>query len=78
MTNTNRIPNGTKVTLADGTAALAYNDADGTYRTTQRNLATGGNRVDFGWRREQLTIVGYALEVKTAQNGRLSWVGVIR
>lgn len=57
-TNTNRIPNGTKVTLADGTAALAYNDADGTYRTTQRNPATGGNRVDFGWRREQLTIVG--------------------
>lgn len=54
----NRIPNGTLVRLPDGTTAAAYYDnarRDGTYRTAQHNDATGGTRVDEGWRREQLT-----------------------
>lgn len=59
MTNTNRIPNGTKVKLDDGSEALAYFDPRcGTYRTAQRNPVTGGTRIDEGWRREQLTVVG--------------------
>lgn len=57
MTNTNRIPNGTLVKLDDGSLATAYFDRDGTYRTAQRNPVTGGTRVDYGWRREQLTVV---------------------
>lgn len=51
------IANGSKVKLDDGTLATAYRDADGTYRTAQRNLVTGGTRIDLGWRREQLTLV---------------------
>ena len=58
MTNTNRIPNGTLVTLDDGSKATAYFDPrNGTYRTAQTNPVTGGTRVDEGWRREQLTPV---------------------
>lgn len=58
MTNTNRIANGTTVKLDDGTLATAYYDrADGTYRTAQKNLVTGGTRIDTGWRRDQLTPV---------------------
>jgi hypothetical protein len=57
MKNMNRIPNGTLVTLSDGSQATAYYDGDGTYRTAQRNPVTGGTRVDLGWRREQLTPV---------------------
>lgn len=55
MTNSNRIPNGSLVQLDDGSQALAYADRDGTYRTVQMNLVTRGQRVDIGWRREQLT-----------------------
>lgn len=62
-TNQNRISNGTPVQLDDGTTAIAYHDEDGTYRTAQRNRATGGMRIDLGWRREQLTPV---LEVRLA------------
>jgi hypothetical protein len=54
MTN---IKNGTLVKLDDGTTATAFRDSDGTYRTSQRNLVTGGTRIDLGWRREQLTVV---------------------
>lgn len=57
MTTTNRIANGTTVTLDDGSEAVAYYDGDGTYRTCQRNPVTGGMRTDLGWRREQLTPV---------------------
>lgn len=56
MTNTNRIPNGSRVRLPDNSVAVAYYDG-GTYRTAQRNPATGGTRVDLGWRREQLTMI---------------------
>lgn len=62
MTNTN-IPNGTLVRLPDGSTALAYHDTSigrpwaGRYRTAQRNAATGGDRVDAGWRRDQLTVI---------------------
>lgn len=70
MANSNRIPNGTPVMLDDGTTALAYYDGDGTYRTAQRNRATGGNRIDLGWRREQLTVVD---EVRLAD-----WVKPVR
>lgn len=53
----NIIPNGTQVTLPDGTIATAYYDRrDESYRTAQRNPVTGGTRVDEGWRREQLTV----------------------
>ena len=52
-------PNGTKVRLDDGSVALACYDArDRTYHTAQRNPVTGGTRIDEGWRREQLTVVG--------------------
>lgn len=58
MTNTNRIPNGSLVRLSDGSTATAYYDPrDGTYRTTQPS-GFGGYRIDEGWRREQLTVVG--------------------
>jgi hypothetical protein len=53
---TTRIPNGTLVTLPDGSTATAYLDRDGTYRTAQVNSVTGGTRIDLGWRREQLTV----------------------
>lgn len=57
MTTTNTIPDGTLVTLDDGSKATAYYDPrDGTYRTAQRNPVTGGTRIDEGWRREQLTV----------------------
>ena len=56
-TMTTHIPNGTLVTLDDGSTATAHLDADGTYRTAQVNPVTGGTRVDLGWRREQLTVV---------------------
>jgi hypothetical protein len=52
-----RIPSGALVHLDDGTSALAYYDGDDTYRTIQMNLATRGDRVDTGWRREQLLVV---------------------
>jgi hypothetical protein len=59
MTKTNTIPNGTLVTLDDGSKATAHYDArDGTYRTAQVNPVTRGIRYDYGWRREQLTVVG--------------------
>ncbi len=49
------IPNGTLVTLPDGSTATAfYQSWDDTYRTAQ--VVTGGTRVDIGWRREQLTV----------------------
>lgn len=61
MTNSNRIPSGTKVILPDGTAAICYPDTGklgtntpgfcGRYRTVQ------GGREDTGWTREQLTVV---------------------
>ncbi len=54
---TTHIPNGTLVTLPDGTRAAAYNEPGGTYRTAQHNPVTRGVRVDVGWRREQLTVV---------------------
>ncbi len=57
MTNTNRIPNGTLVQLDDRSQALAYYDGDGTYRTVQMNLVTRGDRVDIGWRRDQLLVL---------------------
>lgn len=53
----------TRVRLPDGTIAYASPDVavgrpfDGTYRTTQRNPVTGGDRIDTGWRREQLEVV---------------------
>lgn len=62
MTNSNRIPAGTKVLLPDGTAAICYPDTGklgtdspgfcGWYRTYQ------GGRWDTGWAREQLTVLG--------------------
>lgn len=58
MDMTTRIPNGALVLLDDGTTALAYYDGDDTYRTVQMNLVTRGDRVDLGWRREQLLVVG--------------------
>lgn len=52
------IPNGTEVRLGDGSTAIAYFDPRyGTYRTAQPN-GFGGVRVDEGWRREQLEVVG--------------------
>lgn len=57
MTKTNRIPNGSLVRLDDGSEATAYYDPrDGTYRTAQPS-GHGGQRVDHGWRREQLTVI---------------------
>lgn len=53
----NRIPNGTLVTLDDGSKAIAtFDGRDGTYRTAQVNPVTGGIRYDYGWRREQLSV----------------------
>lgn len=63
MTNTNRIPSGTPVTLPDGSTAIAYPDCgigrpwDGRYVTAQTNPVTGGTRRDHGWTREQLTVI---------------------
>lgn len=55
MTNqANALPNGCTVRLPDGNTATCYREPDGTYRTVQLNEATGGQRVDLGWRREQL------------------------
>ena len=58
MANMNNIRNGTRVRLDDGSIATAYNEPGGTYRTAQRNPVTGGTRIDLGWRREQLTVIG--------------------
>lgn len=52
-----RIPSGALVQLDDGSTALAYYDGDDTYRTIQMNLTTRTDRVDIGWRREQLLMV---------------------
>jgi hypothetical protein len=63
MTNTDRIPGGTKVRLPDGSLATAYPDCgigrpwDGRYVTCQTNPATGGMRRDEGWRRDQLAVI---------------------
>lgn len=57
-TNTNDTANTTtvrRVWLDDGTQALAARDPrDGTWSTRQRNLTTGGWRIDTGWRDAQL------------------------
>lgn len=82
MTNSNRIPSGTKVALPDGTIAIAYPDTGrsgdrnnpgfcGRYKTYQ------GGRCDTGWTREQLTVVGYSLRRTTHADGRITWTGVI-
>lgn len=64
MVMQDRIPAGTRVILPDNTTATAYPDCgigrpwDGRYRTVQPNPVTGGMRVDVGWQREQLTVIG--------------------
>ncbi len=60
MTTTpNQIPNGTTVTLPDGSTAKAYYDPrSGTY-TTRQTLRRGKEtytRTDEGWIREFLTV----------------------
>lgn len=55
-----RIPNGTQVRLDDGSLATAYYDGDDTYRTSQPS-GHGGTRIDRGWRREQLEVVGVSV-----------------
>ncbi len=58
MTTTNQIPNGTTVTLPDGSTAKAYYDhRSGTYTTAQELPRGTGTytRIDEGWIREFLT-----------------------
>ena len=59
---TSYIPtSGARVRLDDESIATAYPDrraGDGTYITVQPNLTTGGMRYDYGWRREQLDVIG--------------------
>lgn len=49
-------PNGTPVTLPDGTHALAYPDHRQPGRYTTIQATATGTREDRGWRREQLTV----------------------
>ncbi len=56
-----RIPSGTQVRLPDGTLALAYHDGNDVYRTAQES-GHGGTRVDLGWRRDMLDVVGEAAQ----------------
>ena len=68
---------GARVQLDDGSEAWTYPTLrvgcawDGTYTTRQRNLVTGGTRVDEGWSREQLRVLPALSSDCDYQNARV-------